>query len=95
MSEAKEQNRLKEVLKEKKISAYKLAIECHIATPDMYMALNGKKPMYSKWKTKIAEYLKMSEEEIFSDYEMTCCKSLKDYTTDELLTEIKRRIKAS
>lgn len=92
MSETKDQIRLKEILKEKGISAYRLAIECRIATSDIYMALSGKKPMYSKWKTAIAEFLDMSEEEIFSDNcEMVKCKTLKDYTTEELLEEIKRR----
>lgn len=60
-----EEKKLKQILKEKKISAYRLAIECHIATPDMYMALNGKKPMFPKWKKAIASYLNMDEHQLF------------------------------
>lgn len=57
-----EQVKLKEVLKERNISAYKLAIECHIATPDMYQAINGKKTMFPKWKRAISEYLKLADD---------------------------------
>ena len=60
-----EQKKLKSILKNKNLSAYRLAIECRIATPDMYMALNGKKPMFPKWKKAIASYLNMKEEDLF------------------------------
>lgn len=60
-----EQVVLKRVLKERNITAYRLALECKIALPDIYQALNGKKTMFPRWKKSIAEYLKMSEEELF------------------------------
>lgn len=60
-----EEKKLKRILKEKGITAYRLAMECHIATPDMYMAINGKKPMFPKWRKAISEYLNVPEQELF------------------------------
>lgn len=56
---------LKNTLKSKDISAYRLANECGIATCDIYQAINGKKPMFPKWKKAIAKYLEMPEAELF------------------------------
>ena len=53
-----EQRKLKEILKQRGISAYRLAIDCHIATTNIYNCLNGKQYMYPKWRKTIAEYLK-------------------------------------
>lgn len=60
-----EQIILKNVLKERNITPYRLAIECNIALPDMYQALNGKKTMFPRWKKSIAEYLRMDEKDLF------------------------------
>lgn len=64
-----EQVVLKKVLKERGITAYRLALDCRIALPDMYQALNGKKAMFPRWKKSIANYLHMSEEDLFGKEE--------------------------
>lgn len=64
-----EQVKLKRVLRERNISAYRLAKECHIATCDIYQALNGKKPMFPRWKKSIANYLHIDEEQLFEECE--------------------------
>lgn len=63
----KEQIKLKEVLKERRLSAYRLAMDCHIATTNIYNCLNGKQYIYPKWRKAISEYLKLPEEELFED----------------------------
>lgn len=60
-----EQKKLKVVLHNKGITAYKLAKECNIALPDMYSAINGKKVMFPRWKKSISDYLNMPEAELF------------------------------
>jgi lambda repressor-like predicted transcriptional regulator len=59
------QEKLRLILREKGISVNKLALECKITSPDMYSALNGKKPMFPKWRKAISEYLGMTEDELF------------------------------
>ena len=63
----REQKKLKTILKERGISAYRLAIDCSIATTNIYNCLNGKQYIYPKWRKAISEYLNMSEEDIFED----------------------------
>lgn len=63
----KEQIKLKEVLKERHLSAYRLAMDCHIATTNIYNCLNGKQYIYPKWRSVISEYLEIPEEELFED----------------------------
>jgi predicted transcriptional regulator len=55
------------VLKERNLSKLQLALETKIAPADLYCAINGKKPFYPAWRRRISEYLKVSEEELFSD----------------------------
>lgn len=62
-----EQTKLKAILKEKGISAYKLSVDCSIATTNIYNSLNGKQYIYPKWRKAISEYLNMPEEDIFID----------------------------
>ena len=59
------QKTLKSILEERKITPYRLAKDCGIATSDIYQALSGKKPMFPKWRKVIAEYLKMDECQLF------------------------------
>lgn len=56
---------LKRILRERNISAYRLAKECHIAACDIYQALNGKKPMFPRWKKSISSYLHIDEKLLF------------------------------
>lgn len=58
--------RLNKVITEKGISRYKLAKLSGINHPDLYSALNGKKPFYPGWRVKISEALGMSEDELFT-----------------------------
>lgn len=60
-----EQMILKKILKERDISAYRLAKECHIAPCDIYQALNGKKPMFPRWRKSISNFLQMDEKQLF------------------------------
>lgn len=57
--------RLQEVLNERGISKLQLALKSEIAPSDLYLALNGKKPLYPGWKKRIAECLEMDESELF------------------------------
>ena len=63
--EKMEQKKLKKIMQERGITAYRLAIDCKIALSDIYPAINGKKTMFPRWRKSIAEYLKMEEKEIF------------------------------
>ena len=56
-----------DVLKEKKISKLQLALNTHIAPSDLYCAINGTKPFYPKWRKKVAEFVNVSEQELFSE----------------------------
>lgn len=61
----REQTKLKAVLKDKKITAYRLAKDCNIATANVYNLLNGKQWAYPKWRKTISEYLGIPENQIF------------------------------
>lgn len=62
---AVKQEKLKGILAERGISAYRLAKDCGIASQNIYNCLSGKQYVYPKWRQKISEYLGLSEEEIF------------------------------
>ena len=57
--------RLKTALEGKGISVYHLATLATIASPDLYNAISGKKPMYPNWRKRISEALEIPEEELF------------------------------
>lgn len=59
--------RLKTALEEKRISIYRLATMARIASPDLYNALSGKKPMYPNWRKRISEALEIPEEDLFEE----------------------------
>lgn len=61
--------RLLSVLKEREISKLQLALRTGITPSDLYCAINGKKPFYPAWKSKIADYLQIKEEELFEEGE--------------------------
>jgi predicted transcriptional regulator len=63
----REQKRLKEILKEREITAYKLAKVCGISPSNMYTMLSGDIKAFPKWRKAISEYLGMSEADIFED----------------------------
>ena len=58
---------LKSILQERGLTKYRLAKMSHISTQDIYSLLNGKKPLYPNWKKRIAEALKVPEEELFEE----------------------------
>lgn len=60
-------NNLRNTLKEKNITVYRLAKMSNISTQDLYTALNGKKPMYPNWKKRIAEALNTDVESLFNE----------------------------
>ena len=59
--------RLQEILKERGLSKMQLALKSEIAPSDLYLALNGKKPLYPGWKKRIAECLQMDETDLFDN----------------------------
>jgi len=63
--------KLGEILKERGISRYRLAVDTKIAQSDIYCGISGKKPLYPAWRKRIADYLGVSEAEIFPEYENT------------------------
>jgi len=54
-------------LRNRGMSKMKLAFEANINPPDLYCAINGKKPMYPNYRKRIAEALNMTEAELFED----------------------------
>lgn len=64
-----EQKKLKQIMQEREISAYRLAIDCKIALSDIYQAISGKKPMFPRWRKSIAAYLEMEEKDLFEGVE--------------------------
>ncbi len=59
--------KLKEAAHSKGISIGKLARMSDIASPDMYSAINGNKPMYPNWRKRIAAALDTDEAELFEE----------------------------
>ena len=60
---------LKAKLKEMGKTRHWLARTSGIYSPDLYSALEGKKPLYPGWKKRIAEALNASEDELFPESE--------------------------
>lgn len=54
-------------MKEKGMSVYRLSHLSQIASPDLYNALSGNRPMYPKWKRNISLALEIPEEELFEE----------------------------
>ena len=61
--------KLKATMQEKNITTNKLSFMSRIAAPDLYCAMNGKKPMYPNWKKRIAEALDTDVESLFNEEE--------------------------
>ena len=59
---------LLQILKDRDMSRLQLARQSNIAPSDLYLAINGKKPFYPKWRQRVAECLQMNENEIFNDF---------------------------
>lgn len=57
------------VMNERGISIRQCAKDIGIGRPDLSSALNGKKPMYPKYKQLLSEYLCMDEADLFPDEE--------------------------
>lgn len=55
------------ILHDRNITPYRLAKDCHISISDIYQALNGKKPMFPKWRKAISEYLNVTEDLLFGE----------------------------
>lgn len=61
--------KLHQILKQRSITLYRLAIISNISSADIYTSLSGKQPLYPNWRKRIAEALEMSVEELFSEEE--------------------------
>ena len=61
--------KLKQEMARQEISANRLAMMSFIASGDFYAAINGKKPFYPKWRSRIADALGVPESELFDDEE--------------------------
>lgn len=59
--------KLKAEMTRQKISGNRLSMKAFIAPSDFYNAMNGKKPFYPKWRSRIADALGVPESEIFDD----------------------------
>jgi transcriptional regulator with XRE-family HTH domain len=55
----------------KGITKHKLAIESGINPSALYDALNGVRPFYPSYKTRIAKFLEVDEDYLFSEEEQT------------------------
>lgn len=56
---------LEKALNEKGLSVLQLSYLARIHSPDLYNALNGKKPFYPGWKKRVSEALEIPESELF------------------------------
>jgi transcriptional regulator with XRE-family HTH domain len=61
--------KLLEILKERNISRLQLAMSTKVNPSSIYDATNKRIPFYPAWKKRIAEYLELTEEELFSEDE--------------------------
>lgn len=61
--------KLKAEMARQGISGNRLAMKSLIASSDFYSAMNGKKPWYPKWRSRVAEVLGVPESELFDDEE--------------------------
>ena len=59
--------RLKEEMAKQGISGSRLAMEAYITPSDFYNAINGRKPFYPKWRSRVADVLGVPESELFED----------------------------
>ncbi len=59
--------KLKAEMARQEISGNRLAMMAYIAPSDFYNAMNGKKPWYPKWRSRIADALGVPESELFDD----------------------------
>lgn len=59
--------KLIEVMNKKNLTRHKLAMLSNINPPDLYNALEGKKPMYPSWRKRIANALGVKETDVFDD----------------------------
>lgn len=59
--------RLEKALRERGMSRLKLACRMSISASDLSSAMNGKKPMYPKYRQLISEILDIPEEELFEE----------------------------
>lgn len=56
---------LKKEMEKRHITGYWLSKKTGIASPDIYAALKGTKPMYPGYKVRIAEAMECSTDELF------------------------------
>ena len=59
--------KLRNEMRRKDITVYRLAKMSKIASQDLYNALNGKKAMFPNWKKRIAEALETDVESLFEE----------------------------
>jgi transcriptional regulator with XRE-family HTH domain len=60
--------KLNEILAERKMSQRRLSMAAGITNQDLNGAINGKRPFYPAWRKRIAEALRLPEDELFPEY---------------------------
>ena len=60
-------DKLKQVMKDQRISTRRLAIEAGIVPQSLYAALSGKVTFWPGWRRRVAEALGMDEAELFEE----------------------------
>jgi hypothetical protein len=61
--------RIKLACKRQKVSISSVLMLANIQSGDFYQAVNGKKPFFKSWRHRIAEALKLREEDLFPEYQ--------------------------
>jgi hypothetical protein len=61
--------RIKSACEEQKVTISSVLMSSKINSGDFYQAVNGKKPFFKSWRLRISEALKMSEDELFPEYQ--------------------------
>ena len=69
MATTNKYQRLRDELARQNMSAMQLSFSARISSPDLYNAMNGKKPFFPNWKKRVAEALGVSVAELFADEE--------------------------
>lgn len=64
-------SKLETLLYVRRISKLQLAIKIGVSSSSLYDVLNGKRQLYPNYKRKIAEFLEVDEDYLFSEEEQT------------------------
>ena len=59
--------KLKNKMQAEHLTTNRLAKQSNITPQDLYAALKGRKPMFPKWKARIAAALNVDEKDLFNE----------------------------